>query len=383
MMKVVIVDQNRQQALATAQMLQLGMSGQIMIDRVDTGAAIENLSDYLTDSAPVDCILLDCSSLDKRELDLIEQILAHDPFAAIIVTSHKAHETTGVEALKRGAMDFYIRRDFTESGLERAIVNAVDRSVMARRIDDQQQYLRTFADVLVHDLRAPLRSVWGGIGMLFDDLPQDILDTHAEELNFVKSGAEQMDQLIVSLHRFCSLEVAELQLSSFDLDDTIQKLRQTLRADLMARGASLTACGEMPVVHTDQGQMLQLLQNLVGNAIKYNRSPSPRVQISAVATAEGQEIQVADNGVGIEAEYLEEIFEPFRRLQTTAEFEGSGLGLATCRRIANRMGGRLTCQSTFGEGSVFTLLLPWANAKGQVQNGQANGTALDKSAALS
>jgi signal transduction histidine kinase len=120
----------------------------------------------------------------------------------------------------------------------------------------------------------------------------------------------------------------------------------------------------LPTIDADPLQMRQLLQNLVGNALKFHRAGVPPVVRVAAATAEGEgagpvcRLTVQDNGIGFDVKYLDRIFTPFQRLHGRTEYEGTGMGLAVCRRIAERHGGSITAESTPGEGSRFAVVLP-------------------------
>jgi signal transduction histidine kinase len=115
-----------------------------------------------------------------------------------------------------------------------------------------------------------------------------------------------------------------------------------------------------PIVRGNQTLMVQVLQNLIVNGLKYNKSPIPRVEITVVAEADAYAIDVADNGIGIDAEYLTEIFKPLSRLHTSSEYAGSGLGLTLARKAILAQGGAIWCESTPGFGSVFHIRLPGA-----------------------
>lgn len=355
MIRILLIDGNWQQARATAQLLRTRMRNRLRIAIVHDAEASLG---YFAEHGSPDCVLLNLPLVGDASLDLLSRLLAHDPFLAVVITSAGGDDTIGVEAMKRGAMDYCPRRTLTAAALERIVMNAVERAALKRRIEDQQDSLRTFANVLVHDLRGPLRSIRGGVSMLVEDLPKQVSEEHAEVLGFIRDGAERMDQLIVALYRFCSLEDRALATQPVDLLHIVGDLRAMLRADLREKGAELTSDADLPVIHGDPMQLMQLLQNLVANGIKYNMTAAPRVHIAAQETADSVRIEVSDNGIGIEPQYLEEVFQPFRRLHSAEEYSGSGLGLATCRRIAERHGGRIGCRSTPGEGTVFTVELP-------------------------
>lgn len=355
MPRVLIIDSNVQRAQATAQLLRSrmgeGAGKRVLTSRGDIENALEQ-------AEPADCYLIEHPLDGISAFDVMERILENDPFAAIIMTSVGGKEQCAIRALKRGAMDFYVRSNFTGAGLERAVRHAVDRALLKRRIEDQQDSLRSFTYMLVHDLRAPLRSVRGGIAMLEEDLPSDVARQNADTMHFIRAGAERMDRLILGLYRLCQVDSARLQTAPVGLDNIVADLRATLSADLAARHGLIVARGPLPEVHADRMQLSLLLQNLAANALKFNRSQAPRVEISCTETAAGWRIEVADNGIGIAQEDMVRIFEPFQRLHPSEAFEGTGLGLATCMRVARRHGARLNCRSALGEGTVFTLELP-------------------------
>jgi signal transduction histidine kinase len=145
-----------------------------------------------------------------------------------------------------------------------------------------------------------------------------------------------------------------------DVGTLIERVRGALSADLGEAGASLEYAS-LPVVAADEGQLLQLFQNLIGNAIKFCPADrKPVVRISAARTDVGWHFQVTDNGIGIPKEKQEKLFNLFVRLHTAEEYPGTGLGLAICRRIVERHGGRIWLESEPGRGSIFHFTLPAA-----------------------
>jgi light-regulated signal transduction histidine kinase (bacteriophytochrome) len=136
-------------------------------------------------------------------------------------------------------------------------------------------------------------------------------------------------------------------------DDTVG----LLRASIEDADGKVTR-DELPTIAGDRSQMIQLLQNLIGNGIKYHGDHTPRVHVSAESTSDVWTIAVRDNGVGIDARYHEQIFEIFRRLYTEQEYPGTGIGLAVCRRIVHRHGGQIWLESEPGKGSTFYFSIP-------------------------
>ncbi|MCA9248661.1 MAG: hypothetical protein KDA42_16160, partial [Planctomycetales bacterium] len=143
----------------------------------------------------------------------------------------------------------------------------------------------------------------------------------------------------------------------FDSQQAFDSVLANLHVAIEESGAEVTH-GTLPTVAADPTQLMQLLQNLVGNAIKYCRGRIPRIHVEAIRENEHWSFSVADNGIGIEAKHLDRIFVIFQRLHGRSEFEGTGLGLAVCKRIVERHGGRIWAQSTPGEGSTFFFTIP-------------------------
>jgi chemotaxis family two-component system sensor kinase Cph1 len=170
-------------------------------------------------------------------------------------------------------------------------------------------------------------------------------------------GAKRMQQLITDLLSFSRVESRAQPLVSTDsgaaLRDAIRNLSEAI-----AENRALVTNDGLPMVRADRSQLVQIFQNLIGNAIKFHGPGSPRVQVSAERSGEEWVFCVRDNGVGIDAQHFERIFVIFQRLHGRGEYPGTGLGLAICKRIVERHGGRIWVESEPGKGSAFFFSLP-------------------------
>ena len=186
------------------------------------------------------------------------------------------------------------------------------------------------------------------------------LDADADEfIAFAVDGATRMQHLIQDLLSFSRVTTKGKELQVTDSGATCEQAIANLRAAIAESGAVVTI-GSLPTVRADTTQLTQLLQNLIGNAIKYSNERKPEVRVAATAIEDRWVFSVQDNGIGIEPQYFERIFQMFQRLHTRKQYTGTGVGLAICRKIVERHGGRIWVESQPGEGSTFLFTIPRA-----------------------
>ncbi|MBB93430.1 MAG: hypothetical protein CML68_02310 [Rhodobacteraceae bacterium] len=327
------------------------------VDQVDEAATEDEALDWLDPDARDDVILLDYSLPGSDGLDTLRAILMLAPQAAVVMITGQGNEEIAVQAMRCGAQDYLTKSVINPESLNRSVTNALERSAMQRKIDEQQKNLENFARILVHDLRGPLNTMRRSIEMLSEDMPEQVSDDVIEIMGFIDDGARRMDALILSLRAYTRIDATAPTMGPVDLNMVLQNVRDALGAEIDVAGAEIVCECELPWVLGDPPQLEQLVQNLVSNAIKYNRAERPRIHVSAEPVEGGWQIQVSDNGIGVDPARVRDIFEPFRRLHSAREYSGTGLGLATCRRIAERHGGRIWCDSQPGIGSTFVLHL--------------------------
>jgi len=225
---------------------------------------------------------------------------------------------------------------------------------LKRSNDDLQQ----FAYVSSHDLQEPLRMV-SSYTQLLAKRYKGRLDSDADEfITFAVDGCKRMQGLIQDLLAYSRAGTNERKLREVPSENALQKALINLRAAIKQSGAVVTH-DALPAVTTDETQLTQVFQNLVGNAIKYRRAEEPRVHVSAARNDCNEwTFSVRDNGLGIDSQYFERIFVLFQRLHGRDEFEGTGIGLAVCKRIVERMGGKIWVESQPEKGSTFYFALP-------------------------
>lgn len=218
--------------------------------------------------------------------------------------------------------------------------------------------LERFAYVAAHDLQEPLRSVAGFSQLLHHRYVDQLDDTGMEYLEFIKTGAERMNALVQDLLSFSRLGAAAAKPTRISMAVVCDEALEILREAITDSAATITV-GELPHVLADRSQVTQVLQNLIANALKYTEGVPPQVNITANRAGAEWAFAIRDNGVGIAPEYHDQIFEAFQRLSRTTQ--GSGIGLATCRRVVEAHGGRIWTESAPGDGSTFFFTLPAAD----------------------
>jgi PAS domain S-box-containing protein len=217
--------------------------------------------------------------------------------------------------------------------------------------------LEQFAYVASHDLQEPLRMV-SSYMQLLSRRYKGKLDSNADEfIAFAVDGAKRMQQLINDMLAFSRVATRGHEFKPVEADTALKQALSNLTAAIEESHANVTF-DPLPVVSADSGQLTQLFQNLIGNAIKFRRQEPPRIHVSAERRAKEWVFSVRDNGIGIEPQHLERIFVIFQRLHAASEFPGTGLGLAISKKIAERHGGRLWVTSEPGAGSVFYFSIP-------------------------
>jgi PAS domain S-box-containing protein len=249
-------------------------------------------------------------------------------------------------------------RDITErKKSEEHLVKTVGE--LKRSNDELQQ----FAYVSSHDLQEPLRMV-ASYTQLLAKRYKGRLDSDADEfIAFAVDGCNRMQGLIQDLLAYSRTGTNGKALREISGDDALQEALTNLRTAIEESGAVVTH-DSLPVIQTDNTQLALVFQNLIGNAIKYRSAEVPHVHVSATKNG-GPEwlFSVRDNGLGIDPQYFERIFILFQRLHGRNEFEGTGIGLAICKKIVERLGGRIWVESEIGKGSTFHFALPQGNEK--------------------
>lgn len=244
----------------------------------------------------------------------------------------------------------------TETELAESNQKLVDQAQELRR---SNQDLEEFASVISHDLRAPVRSISSFMTLLKRRYTH-ILDPPAVEfIDLAQSSAERMSKQIEDLLSYSKLGRNLPIAASVDVNETVRVIQMELGERFKERNAKVIVEHVLPKVRAVHQSMIHhIFQNLIANGIKFNTDISPEVQISCTQVGDKHIFRVRDNGIGIESQYRDKLFQMFKRLHNETEFEGTGIGLAVCKKIVNFYGGDIWFESEPGRGTSFYFSLP-------------------------
>jgi len=217
--------------------------------------------------------------------------------------------------------------------------------------------LEKFAYIASHDLQEPLRMISSYMELLAEDYKGKLGADADEFIEYAMDGAKRMQGMIEALLEYSRVGTRGNPFEPTDCDNVLHQVMDNLQLAIEESGAVVTH-DPLPTVMADGIQLVQLLQNLISNAIKFRNTALPRIHISAQKQGKGWIFLVKDNGIGIDPVYKDRIFVIFQRLHDREEYPGIGIGLSVCKRIVERHGGRIWVESTLGDGATFYFTIP-------------------------
>ena len=322
-----------------------------------------------------DVVIADYNLPQWKGMDALEVLRREGPEIPLILVSGALGDITAVECIKRGATDYVlkdglarlpeaVRRALLEKRLLRSRRQAEED--LARKVEELARSnadLEQFAYVASHDLQEPLRMV-AAYTQLLAERYRGKLDENADKfIGYASEGALRMQSLIQDLLAFS--RVGRNGSGRVDCNAVIEEVLMTLGPAIQESGAVVTPAA-LPEVWANRSQMAQVFQNLIGNAIKFRGKEPPAISVQAEKAGQHWLFSVNDNGIGIAPEYAENIFVVFQRLHGRTEYPGNGIGLAICKKIVERNGGKIWLETRAGHssehssdrGSIFKFTMP-------------------------
>lgn len=228
----------------------------------------------------------------------------------------------------------------------------------ADELERSNQELQQFAYVASHDLQEPLRMVSSYMQLIERRYGDQLQEDAKEFIGYAVDGAKRMQNLINDLLAYSRVGTRGKLFEEVDLCKVVQQSQRNLMVAIEENHALIKSDHPLPVIQGDSTQMIQLFQNLIGNALKFHGEKTPTIHISAECQNGFHHIVVSDNGIGIDSQYANRIFLIFQRLHTREEYPGTGIGLAICKRIIERHNGQIWVESKLGEGAAFHFTIP-------------------------
>jgi signal transduction histidine kinase len=318
---------------------------------------------------PPEVVLADYNLPNWKGMEALGVLRGEALDIPMILVSGALGDVTAVECIRQGATDYVlkdglarlpevVRRALREKD-ERTLRHKIEED-LARKVDELARSnadLEQFAYVASHDLQEPLRMVTA-YTQLLGERYRGKLDENADKyIGYASEGAQRMQVLIQDLLAFSRIGRNGFTYGSVDCNAVMADVLQTLASTVQESGAVVTHA-ELPAVWADRTQMTQLFQNLIQNAVKFRGKEPPAVSVQAEKTGLRWQFSVSDNGIGIAPEYAENIFVVFQRLHARTEYPGNGIGLAICKKIVERNGGKIWVESQPGSGACFKFTLP-------------------------
>ncbi|MCU1301670.1 MAG: hybrid sensor histidine kinase/response regulator [Candidatus Sulfotelmatobacter sp.] len=341
-------------------------------DSFEVSAVIVQDEDGFTEALRThspEVVLADYNLPNWKGMEALNVLRRQNLDVPMILVSGALGDVTAVECIRQGATDYVLKDGLARlpEVIRRALQEKYERSLrhqaerdLAKKVDELARSnadLEQFAYVASHDLQEPLRMV-AAYTQLLSERYRGKLDENADKfIGYASEGALRMQVLIQDLLAFSRVGRANGTYSTVDCNAVLEEVRKTLGATIQEGGAVITYAN-LPGVWADRTQMAQLFQNLIGNAIKFRGEQAPVISIQAEKKERHWHFSVADNGIGIAPEFAENIFVVFQRLHARTEYPGNGIGLAICKKIIERNGGKIWVESQAGTGSTFKFTIP-------------------------
>jgi signal transduction histidine kinase len=323
----------------------------------------------------IDAVLLDLALPDSKGRETFSKAKAQAPTVPIIVLTGLGDEALALKMVQEGAQDYVTKIDLKGSVLSRAIRYAIEREKSEQQIrrfneelEDRVQErtaelkaineeLEAFSASVSHDLRGPLHVI-SGYSVMLEEAYGRILDAEGRKyLQRIDASVQQMANIIEDLLKLSRLGRQQLKLQTTNLNEIIGRILADCEPAIKARKIEWRI-GDLPEAECDQGLIKQVFTNLISNAIKYTRLHETAViEIGQTVMDEDFVITVRDNGAGFDMKHADKLFGAFQRLHRQSEFEGTGIGLATVRRIIQRHGGRIWAEGEVEKGAAFHFTL--------------------------
>ncbi|MBQ4811167.1 response regulator [Pseudoalteromonas luteoviolacea] len=304
----------------------------------------------------IDAILLDYSLPGSDGLYTLPQIKQSHPFIPVVMLTGQGNEKVAVESIKKGASDYISKGGLTHYALIKAVNNAIESTQLQQKIEEQNKELSQFAHVLAHDLKQPANAIFKMGQLITTKFAKDIPQEALNKLHLLTESSMQMYQLIDALVSYTQLDLqSEHLIESTDVTSCVELALTNLAAEVNRSNAAVRF-GSLPTISAIPCFIVQLFQILIENSLKYCEK-KPDLTICHQSDETHWHFSIQDNGIGVPTEYREKAFDPLFRLHSAETYQGSGLGLATAKRIVNKHDGVIYFADCENEGSKLNFTI--------------------------
>jgi two-component system sensor histidine kinase/response regulator len=314
-------------------------------------------------------ILLDVNMPEMDGFELAELLRgneATDKIPIIFITAINKEDKSVFKGYKSGAVDYLFKPLDTDILLSKVKVflelNLKKKELEAFQVklERSNENLKEFAQVVSHDLKNPLNVVMGLSELVIKKHSEGMNEKGKECMHHIAKSAERMTRLVTDLLVYAQVGAKSTNYTSVNLNTIVEDVLKDLSSQVVQSEGRVELVDELITIEADQTLMYQVFQNLIENGLKYQlkgRPPIVKIRMEQIDMSEIVQIDIEDNGLGMKQEEIEHIFDPFRRLDSAKSFEGTGLGLATVKKIMDQHQGTIEVNSVLGEGSTFRLQL--------------------------
>jgi hypothetical protein len=345
----------------------------VLLNRLNVGVYRMSVDGTFIEANPAFLRLLGVTHLcELAELDLSmlheRAAVANGSLASAQAATTVAHDVLLTRADGKGLW-LSLSRTVNTDGRGNAIIDGLVEDITSRKMaeDDLSQKqrelersnyeLEQFAYVASHDLQEPLRMISSYLGLLQDRYAAHFDDNANQFMKFAVDGAERMQNLISDLLVYSRLTCPDHHTQPVASGEALDEALKNLEAKVRESGATITH-GDLPTVVIPRIRLVMVFQNLIGNSLKFCSAAAPRIDIRSETTGGFSKFSVTDNGIGFKMENATRIFDIFQRLHSQSQYPGTGIGLASCKKIIEVSGGRIWVESTPGNGSTFHFTVP-------------------------
>ena len=314
---------------------------------------------------PPACVLLDYSLPGRNGIEVLKRIRARHPFLPVVMLTGQGNEAIAVTAMQEGAQNYINKSSITPEAIQRVVRAAIEHCALEKRIHEQRTSLEIFTRALAHDLKEPVRTIKSFLDLI--TTREKFTSAGQGYFNYIQKAADRMGTLIDTVYFYTRLDGGPQQVAkeTCEVSAVLSEAKENIGRLIEERRATIES-GTLPRIEANHMQLLQVLQNLLCNAIHHSPGdPAIRVEVSE---DEAQwKFRVSDNGPGIDEEYREKMFQPFKR-GSHQKGQGLGLGLAICKKIVDSHGGKIWYEpGEGGKGATFFFTLPKPNTPARPQ----------------